>query len=235
MGIGPAIYLGQSGASGRSTGPHAHFELIDRKTGKKISLSQARTDVGQYIQFRLPGSQDWQQLYSQTKPGQFALNPNATLTSGRGMRQNPVTGQMAEHGGEDYSLPQGTDLRFMGSGAVEGIANYGAAGNIGRLKTGDNRYQLDVFHLNKIPETASVGSNQVPEAPVLPGQQANSNEQNTEKLLEALFGKQESLKDILISKALETAMQRRSISPLDDLPTLENQVFTPQQALSLFT
>lgn len=169
MSVGPAIYLGQVGSTGRSTGPHAHKEVIDLRTGKRIPLSQARSDIGQRIQFRLPGSKDWQQLYRQTQPGQFELNPLAPMTSPKGMRTHPVTGKKAYHQGEDYSLPTGTDLRFMGSGSVEGIANYGNAGNVGRLRTGDNRYQLDIFHLNKLPGAAKVGDTTTPAAPQLPG------------------------------------------------------------------
>jgi murein DD-endopeptidase MepM/ murein hydrolase activator NlpD len=231
MSIGPALYLGQVGSTGRSTGPHAHKELIDLRTGKRIPLSQARTDIGQNIQFRLPGSQEWQRLYTQTSPGQFALNPRAPMTSPKGMRVHPVTGQQAFHYGEDYGLPKGTDLRFLGSGAVEGIANYGNAGNVARLKTGDNRYQLDVFHLDKLPGTAKVGDSAVPAPRELPA--AQTNEKNNDKLLEALFGKKESLKDVLIAGALQNAMMRRD-SLMESLPPLQANMITPEQAMELF-
>lgn len=215
MSVGPAIYLGQVGSTGRSTGPHSHKEVLDLRTGKRIPLSQARSDLGQRIEFRLPGSKEWQQLYRQTQPGQFQLNPAAPLTSPKGERLHPVTGQRAYHYGEDYGLPKGTDLRFLGTGAVEGIANYGNAGNISRLRTGDNRYQLDVFHLDKIPGSAKVGGTQAPIAPQLPAAQSqNENDRRVLSLFESLFGagqdkKQESLTDSLMGGLLQQALARR--------------------------
>ena len=64
--------MGKTGASGGVTGPHGHFEVI--KNGKRYGLSQARADIGQKIQFRLPGSETWQQMYSQGLGGRFQLN-----------------------------------------------------------------------------------------------------------------------------------------------------------------
>jgi hypothetical protein len=216
MATGPALYLGQVGSTGRSTGPHSHKEVLDLRTGKRLPLSQARGDLGQRIQFRLPGSKEWQQLYRQTASDQFQLNPSAPMTSPKGMRKHPVTGQQAYHYGEDYGLPQGTDLRFLGSGAVEGIANYGNAGNIARLRTGDNRYQLDVFHLSKLPGAAKVGSSAAPAAPQLPGStaQQDPNDARVLNLFETLFGggtqeKQESLSDTLMGGLLQQALNRR--------------------------
>lgn len=214
--VGPAIYLGQVGSTGRSTGPHSHKEVIDLKTGKRIPLSQARSDIGQRIEFRLPGSKEWQQLYRQTTPGQFQLNPSAPLTSPKGERIHPVTGKPAYHYGEDYGLPMGTDLRFRGTGSVEGIANYGNAGNISRLKTGDNRYQLDIFHLSKTPGAAKVGDQVAPQPLALPpSAQDNENERRTLNLFSALFGGQESrpqpsITDSLMSGLLRQAIEKRS-------------------------
>ena len=202
---GPAVYLGQVGSTGRSTAPHSHKEVIDLRTGKTIPLSQTRSDIGQRIQFRVPGSQTWEQLYKQTGAGQFQLSPNAPLTSEKGMRTHPVTGQQAYHYGEDYGLPKGTDLRFVGPGSVTSAANYGNAGNVSRLTTGDNRYRLDIFHLDKLPGEAKVGSSEVPSAPQLPP----TPDQNTDTLMASLFGKQDSLKDLLTTSLLQQALARK--------------------------
>lgn len=150
MSIGPALYKGRVGSTGTSTGPHAHFELL--KNGKRIPLSTARSDIGQYLQFRLPGSEDWQSLYSK-QADDFVLNPAAVLTSPMGMRMHPVHNEQRMHGGEDYGLPEGTQLRFLGQGSVATHANRGGAGNVSSLRTGP--YELQTFHLSELPEAST--------------------------------------------------------------------------------
>jgi murein DD-endopeptidase MepM/ murein hydrolase activator NlpD len=154
MAIGPALYLGRVGSTGTSTGPHAHWEVL--KDGKRFPLSKARSDIGQYLQFRLPNQESWQTLYSK-QGDNFALNPAATLTSPLGMRKHPVHGDARLHGGEDYGLPEGTQLRFLGSGSVATHANKGGAGNVSSLRTGP--YELQTFHLSELPE-ASIAKGQ---------------------------------------------------------------------------
>jgi hypothetical protein len=134
------------------------------------------------------------------------------------MRTHPVTGQEAYHHGEDYGLPSGTDLRFLGSGAVEGLANYGNAGNVARLRTGDNRYQLDVFHLNKLPGAAKAGDSTVPAAPTLPSStEQNPNEARVLDLFASLFGlkskeekPKETISSVLAGSLLQQAMAQKS-------------------------
>ena len=235
MAIGPSIYLGKTGASGGVRGPHGHFEVI--KDGKRYGLSQTRADIGQKIQFRLPGSEIWQQMYSQGVGGRFQLNPAIALTEGMGTRAvHPVTGaKNVAHQGEDYSFPTGTDLRFMGGGKVQGLANVGRAGNISTLHTGP--YKLDVFHMSKLPETASaLESTTAPEDPQLPGSTTQaSNEDSVNKLLEALgIGKQPTLKDMLVSQALNQALQRKQeMSSFASLP--QAGYISPQQAMEMFS
>jgi hypothetical protein len=187
MPIGPASYIGPVGNTGRSTGPHVHFELRDLARNVDIPLSQARTDIGQNIEYRLPGAAQWNKLYKPLAPGKFELSKNAPLTSPKGTRKHPVTGQQAYHFGEDYGLPAGTDLRFIGPAAVEGVANYGNAGNIARLTTGDKRYRLSAFHLAKPPGSTKVGDATVPEAPQLPASGQTNTEQRTKDVLEAFL------------------------------------------------
>jgi murein DD-endopeptidase MepM/ murein hydrolase activator NlpD len=160
MSIGPALYLGRVGSTGTSTGPHAHWEVL--KDGKRFPLSKARSDIGQYLQFRLPKQETWQTLYSK-QGDNFALNPAATLTSPMGMRKHPVHGDMRMHGGEDYGLPEGTQLRFLGPGSVATHRNQGGAGNVSSLRTGP--YELQTFHLSELPEASiAKGERSIPGA-----------------------------------------------------------------------
>jgi hypothetical protein len=228
MSIGPAIYLNQVGSTGRVNGPHAHFELRDTKTNQLIPLSRARADIGQRIQFRLPGSQDWQQLYRQIGPNQFQANPNAPLTSPLGDRLHPVTKRRAFHGGEDYGLPEGTDLRFLGSGSVEGLSNYGNAGNVARLRTGDNRYQVDVFHLKNAPGAARVGDTAMPAAPVLPTSLSNQG-QDVNVATETV---NKSIRDALMGSLLEQAFLKRNEGVSQTNPY--SQAFITQEMINEF-
>jgi murein DD-endopeptidase MepM/ murein hydrolase activator NlpD len=149
MSIGPALYLGRVGSTGLSEGPHAHW--VVKKDGKDFPLSQARSDIGQYLQFRLPGQEAWQAVYSQKGDG-FSLNPLSPLISPMGMRKHPIHGDMRMHGGEDYGLPEGTQLRFLGTGSVATHRNNGGAGNVSSLRTGP--YELQTFHLSELPDVA---------------------------------------------------------------------------------
>jgi hypothetical protein len=150
MAVGPALYLGRVGSTGTATGPHAHWEVM--KDGKRFPLSKARTDIGQYLQFRKPGASVWENLYSQNG-NDFVLNPGAALTSQMGMRTHPVHGDQRMHGGEDYGLPEGTQLRFLGPGSVATYSNRGGAGNVSSLRTGP--YELQTFHLSELPDSST--------------------------------------------------------------------------------
>jgi hypothetical protein len=150
--VGPALFLGKVGSTGRSTGPHAHWEIL--KDGKRFPLSKTRKDIGQYIQFRLPNQQAWQNLYSSKD---FTLNPAAQLTSAMGPRIAPASGASTNHQGEDYGFPEGTSLRFLGRGSVSTYANMGSAGNVSTLQTGP--YELKTFHLSELPLSATIGKN----------------------------------------------------------------------------
>lgn len=153
---GPALFLGKVGATGgTSTGPHAHWEVM--KDGKRFPLSKARKDIGQFLQFRLPGQENWQQLYSPESQG-FRLNPAATITSPMGPRTAPSPGASTNHRGEDYGFPEGTALRFLGQGSVSTHSGQGAAGNVSALRTGP--YELQTFHLSELPQAATTRRNE---------------------------------------------------------------------------
>ncbi len=159
MDRGTALYLGRVGSTGTSTGAHAHWEVL--KDGKRFPLSKARSDIGQYLQFRLPNKEEWNSLYSR-QGNDFVLHPSAALTSPMGMRKHPVYGDMREHRGEDYGLPEGTQLRFLGTGSVATHAGRGGAGNVSSLRTGP--YELQTFHLSELPQASKIKEQQIQQA-----------------------------------------------------------------------
>ena len=220
---GPALYKGKVGSTGVSTAPHAHFALT--KDGKPIPLSTARKDIGQYLQFRLPGREDWQSVYSPENQG-FRLNPATQITSPMGKRIAPTPGASTYHLGEDYAFPEGTSLRFLGSGSISTHAGLGSAGNVSALRTGP--YELQTFHLSELPQAAVTRDRATaPEAPSLP-----TPDQNTDTLMESLFGKQESLKDVLTASLLQQALARKQETAVANPYKSLNS--TLQQTMELF-
>ena len=163
MSNGPALYLGRVGSTGTSTGPHAHWQV--KKDGKLIPLSTARTDIGQYIQFRRPGQADWTSLYTKGQDGNFALAPgvNAPVgTSAFGMREkHPVHGDRRMHWGEDYGFEEGTQLRFLGQGSVSTHASRGGAGNVSALRL-PSGYELETLHLSELPQASTTRTSAAP-------------------------------------------------------------------------
>jgi len=156
MSNGPALYLGRVGSTGTSTGPHAHWQV--KKDGKLIPLSTARTDIGQYIQFRRPGQADWTSLYTKGQDGNFALAPGLEAPAGNsafGMRErHPVHGDRRMHWGEDCGFEEGTQLRFLGHGSVSTHASRGGAGNVSALRL-PSGYELETLHLSELPSATT--------------------------------------------------------------------------------
>jgi len=246
---GPALYQGKVGSTGTSTGPHAHFRLT--KDGKEIPFSTARSDIGQYLQFRLPGKEDWQSFYTKGVSG-YLLNPAAPLTSPYGMRKHPVHGDMRHHGGEDYGLPEGTQLRFLGQGSVATHANQGGAGNVSSLRTGP--YELQTFHLSELPAAATTRKSDATATTSAPDSEAwaqayvqNQIENQTQqgKLIDALINVigekekpkslMEQMKEGLIGNALQQALTPKNFLSqfTGSDPYLQGQQYATSQFFGL--
>jgi hypothetical protein len=213
------LNLGTQGATGVSTGPHFHFGL--KKDGKQIPLNIARKDVGQYLEVLTPGSKNWSPLYSSEQQG-FKLNPAGTVTSEMGPRKAPTAGASTYHQGMDIAFAPGTQLRFRGTGSVATNMNAGAAGNVSSLRTGP--YQLDTFHLDKVPEAATTRSTDAPAAT----QTASSDRDGrTEELLKAfLYGRQSQAKP---EKSMDQQLKEQVMG------SLISQALNPASFLSSYS
>ena len=213
------LNLGTQGATGVSTGPHFHFGL--KKDGKQIPLNIARKDVGQYLEVLTPGSKNWSPLYSSEQQG-FKLNPAGTVTSEMGPRKAPTAGASTYHQGMDIAFAPGTQLRFRGTGSVATNMNAGAAGNVSSLRTGP--YQLDTFHLDKVPEAVTTRSTDAPAAT----QTASSDRDGrTEELLKAfLYGRQTQAKP---EKSMDQQLKEQVMG------SLISQALNPASFLSSYS
>ncbi len=242
--------MGKVGSTGgTSTGPHAHWEVM--KDGKRFPLSKARKDVGQFIQFRLPNQENWQQLYSPESQG-FKLNPAATITSPMGPRKAPSPGASTNHKGEDYGFPEGTSLRFLGQGSISTHSGQGAAGNVSVLRTGP--YELQTFHLSELPQASTTRKSDASSTASAPNEEAwaqayvqNQIENQTQqgKLIDALINVlgekekpktlMEQLKEGLIGGVMQQAMTPKNFLAqfTNDDPYLQGQKYATGQFFGL--
>lgn len=219
MSNGPALYLGRIGSTGTSTAPHGHFEVM--KDGKRFPLSQARTDIGQYLQYRKPGEKDWTPFFKKEGEG-FVQSPGIELTSPMGMRTHPVHGDQREHRGEDYGkLPEGTQLRFLGQGSVATHANQGGAGNVASLRTGP--YELQSFHMSELPEASTTRTSDA-RASAVPTADTSA---RTEEILKAFMYGQEYKKEP--KKTFEQGLKEQLVGGLI------SQALNPMSFLSSYS
>jgi len=207
-----------------STGAHLDVRVIPQfgpQKGKKIDPKTART----LLQNVLVGA-DKRPLVQQAGND---WKWNFPITSGFGKRTAPTAGASTYHEGIDIGLGAGTPLTYKGTGTYRPDHGFGA------LSVADpqgNPYEIRFLHTAP-GKAASVGSTQVPTAPTLP-----TPEQNTDTLMESLFGKKESLRDILTSSLLQQALARKQTSQLDEFALsnpYKNMTITPEQAMALFS
>lgn len=223
MADGPALYLGKVGSTGISSGPHAHWEVM--KDGKRFPLSKARKDIGQYLQFKLPNSQEWLSLYGSEAAG-FPLNPKATLGSPMGKRNTGIPGASTDHGGEDYPFTEGTQLRFLGPGSVATHAGRGGAGNVSSLRTGP--YELSTFHLSELPVAATTKtSDAAAEAVETTVEKPSSSSTRAEDIIKSfLYGAQATAEK---PKSMQQELKEQLMG------NLLSQALTPANFLSSYT
>jgi hypothetical protein len=206
-----------------TTGAHLDVRVIPQfgpQKGKKIDPRTART----LLQNVLIGA-DKRPLVQQSGS---EWKWNFPVTSEFGKRAAPTAGASTYHEGIDIGVGAGTPLTYKGSGTYRPDHGFGA------LSVADaqgNPYEIRLLHTAP-GKAASVGSTVQPSAPVLP-----TPAQNTDALMESLFGKQESLKDVLTASLLQQALARRQETQVDQLSLAnpyKSMTITPEQAMQLF-
>lgn len=76
--------------------------------------------------------------------------PGARITSPFGERIDPINGKRAGHGGVDFGVAVGTELRAVGSGVVrEALQNAGGDGTFLRVTLDDGR-DFSFSHLSRL-------------------------------------------------------------------------------------
>ena len=206
-----------------STGAHLDVRVIPQfgsQKGKKIDPKTART----LLQNVLIGK-DKRPLVQQAGSD---WKWNFPVTSEFGKRSAPTAGASTYHEGIDIGIGAGTPLTYKGYGTYRPDHGFGA------LSVADaqgNPYEIRLLHTAP-GKAASVGSTVQPSAPVLP-----TPAQNTDTLMEALFGKQKSLKDVLTASLLQQALTRKKEAQVDQLGLAnpyKSMTITPEQAMQLF-
>ena len=207
-----------------TTGAHLDVRVIPQfgaQKGKKIDPRTAKT----LLQNVLVGA-DKRPLVQQAGS---EWKWNFPVTSEFGKRAAPTAGASTYHQGIDIGLGAGTPLSYRGYGS------YRPDDGFGSLSVADaqgNPYEIRFLHTAP-GKAASVGSTQAPTAPTLP-----SPAQNTDTLIESLFGKKESLRDVLTSSLLQQALARKQTNQLDEFALsnpYKNMSISPEQAMALFS
>lgn len=205
-----------------TTGAHLDVRVIPQfgtQKGKKIDPKTART----LLQNVLIGKDKTPLVQQQGQDWKW----NFPITSEYGKRAAPTAGASTFHEGIDVSLGAGTPLAYRGYGTYRPDRGFGS------LMTTDpqgNPYEIRFLHTEPGGK-AAVGSTDIPTAPTLPS--AKTPDQTTDQLVEQLIGKQPTMKDVLVSRALGQALERRQeMESLINLP--QAGFITPQQAMQMF-
>jgi hypothetical protein len=205
-----------------TTGAHLDVRVIPQfgtQKGKKIDPKTART----LLQNVLIGKDKTPLVQQQGQDWKW----NFPITSEYGKRAAPTAGASTFHEGIDVSLGAGTPLAYKGYGTYRPDRGFGS------LMTTDpqgNPYEIRFLHTEPGGK-AAVGSTDIPTAPTLPS--AKTPDQTTDQLVEQLIGKQPTMKDVLVSRALGQALERRQeMESLINLP--QAGFITPQQAMQMF-
>jgi hypothetical protein len=205
-----------------TTGAHLDVRVIPQfgtQKGKKINPKTART----LLQNVLIGKDKTPLVQQQGQDWKW----NFPITSEYGKRAAPTAGASTFHEGIDVSLGAGTPLAYKGYGTYRPDRGFGS------LMTTDpqgNPYEIRFLHTEPGGK-AAVGSTDIPTVPTLPS--AKTPDQTTDQLVEQLIGKQPTMKDVLVSRALGQALERRQeMESLINLP--QAGFITPQQAMQMF-
>jgi hypothetical protein len=205
-----------------TTGAHLDVRVIPQfgtQKGKKIDPKTART----LLQNVLIGKDKTPLVQQQGQDWKW----NFPITSEYGKRAAPTAGASTFHEGIDVSLGAGTPLAYKGYGTYRPDRGFGS------LMTTDpqgNPYEIRFLHTEPGGK-AAIGSTDIPTAPTLPS--AKTPDQTTDQLVEQLIGKQPTMKDVLVSRALGQALERRQeMESLINLP--QAGFITPQQAMQMF-